>query len=146
DATWAMDDAAGAYRRLGDLEQVAHLLLVTGDYFRDFGAFSAARKKLEEARRELETIDSQRDGIMFGYYYRTLAWHLFDEGDLDASWEALRRARRSATMPGWAGLVELLEARLLEEKDQREEARGTYAKARSEPVYRVAGACTLDCD
>jgi len=146
DALGAMDDAAGAYRRLGDLEQVAHLLLVAGDYLRDWGELSAARKRLEAARRELETIDSQPDGIMFCYYFRSRAWQLFDAGDLDGARDALRRARRSVTMPQWAGLVELLEARILDEEDHREEARGTYSKAQSEPVFRIAGACTVDCD
>ena len=148
----AMDDAAGAYRRLGDREQVAHLLLVTADYLRDFGELATARKKLEEARQELETIESQPDGIMFGYYFRVRATLLFDSGDFEAARDALRRSRRSATMPGWSGWVELLEASLLNEEDHREEARAAYAKATAEArvttdaFIRFAGACAVDCD
>ena len=146
DAMNALDDAAGAYRRLGNREQVAHLLLVTADYLRDFGELTVARKKLEEARLELETIESPPDGIMFGYYFRVKAWQLFDGGDLEAAREALRRARRSAAMPVWPAHVELLEASMLNEEDHREEARAAYLKAVTDPVVRVAGACTLDCD
>src|SRR5262249_22961919 len=69
DGLTALDDAAGAYRRLGNREQVAHLLLQTADYLRVFGALAVARKKLEEARLELETIGSAPEGIFFGSYY-----------------------------------------------------------------------------
>ena len=142
----SMDDAAGAFRRLGDREQVAHLLLVTADYLRDFGELSMARKKLEEARLELETIDSRPDGLMFGYYFRVRAFQLFDEGDFQGARDALRRARRSATMPSWPEYVELLEASLLNEEDHREEARAAYSKASTDPAIRVAGVCGVDCD
>jgi hypothetical protein len=146
DALTTMDDAAGAFRRLGNREQVANLLLVTADYLRDFGELAAARKKLEEARLELETIESPPDGLMFSYYHRVRAWQLFDGADLVAAREALRSSRRGASMTGWSQQVELLEASMLEEEDHREEARAAYSKGVADPVVRVAGACTLDCD
>ena len=158
DALAAMDEAAGWYRRLGNRAWVAHTLLATADFLRDFGELAAARKRFDEARSELETLEESPDGFMFALAYQVRARQDFDAGNLDAAREGIRQARKTAAMGGgaWPALVELLEACVLNEQDQREEARATYSRAEAisptavrgwlDPSTTVAGMCVVDCD
>ena len=148
----AMDEAAALYRRLGNRVQMAHLLLVSASYLRDFGELDASRRRLEQARLELEALEEPLDGVMFSSYFWFRAGLDLDRGDLDAAREGIRRARGGAVLPHWPPWLELLEASVLNEEDHREEARASYSKAvtlaeqSGNRFIAVAAACTVDCD
>jgi len=145
EALAALDDAAGYWRRLGNRPWLAHNLLVTALYLRDYGELAASRKKLEEARSELEILE-EAPPFMRVLSYLIRAWQAFDAANLDAAQEELRRARKVPGMAGFGKWLELLEACMLDEEDHREEARAAYSKGLPDAVEKVAGMCTVDCD
>src|SRR5262249_47262259 len=78
----AQDEARGWWRRLGNRPWVAHMLLGTASYLRDFGELAAARKNYDEGRHELEALDESVDGFHFAFAYQVGARLDLDAGDL----------------------------------------------------------------
>lgn len=146
EALTAMDEAAGLFRRLGNRELLTRTLQSTAEYMRELGELAAARRRIDEARRELEALDAPRDG--FGFFNGSLirAWQDLDAGNLDAAREGIRAARRTTWGNSFPHEVALLEARVLKEEDHVEEARATYSKAVANAPDAVAGMCAIDCD
>ena len=139
----ALDEAAGAFRRLGKHRAGAFLLTVSGQHqLLTLGDVDAARRRLEEARAEHEALEEPPGG-----FHRLVRAQLaLSEADLAAAQATLREDEGQ-----WAlvhvGLV-------LYERDDRQEARSIFLKAasRGEQIGdgELAGvgvlACLVDCD
>ena len=146
-----LDEASALYRRLGNRGEMAGQLSFASTTLTLFGDLDAARKKLSEARRELEALGVPLDSRAF-MFYSTSAFQLaMAEADLDAAREALTRVLRHpfAQQRGWGEGAEVM---LLYELDQFEQARASLAKANAlarpgESVsFPPAATCSFDCD
>ena len=146
-----LDEAAALNRKLGNRAQLVGLLMQAGNALAAFGELDGARAKLQEARRELEARGEPLDGHAFMLYFSSYAVLAMAEADLAGAREALSRVLRHpfAQQRGWGDRVE---ADLLYELDQLEQARASLAKAESlarpgesVPVM-LADACSFDCE
>ena len=146
-----LDEAAGLARRLGNRGEMARLMIQAAQSLTEFGEPDAARKKLQEARRELEALEEPLDGFSFMAYFTAVYVLAMAEANVEAAREALGRVRQNpfAQQRGWG---ESGEADLLKELDQREQARAAFAKAEAlarpgeSRAVLVGDACSLDCD
>jgi hypothetical protein len=147
EALAAMDEAAGLLRRLGNRELLAHTLGNTAEYQRDLGELAASRRRIDEARRELEALNAPRDGVELFNVNLIRAWQDIDAGNLEAAQEGIRAMRRIARSSNWDPyVVALLEANVLNEEDHREEARAAYSNALTEAADQIAEMCAVDCN
>jgi tetratricopeptide (TPR) repeat protein len=149
EALRTLDEAAGLFRRLGVRGRVVQIIGASAVFLDEIGELDAAGKRLDENRAELEELGVPRDSFLFVMYFLHRARRALDAADLDAAREDLRRARQGRTEVGYP---ELLEASVLTEEDQGEQARAAFLRAASlakpgqNRTFSFAAICAFDCD
>ena len=137
-----LDEAAGAYRRLGNRWQLHHNLSLAAFSLWALGDGDLATKRLEEARTEVELLGEPPADTYLWVKPKLLCWN----ADL---------AGCRAAVQTWAGyrgpnnpFVVMFEAQILREEDNLEQARNSWS--RGEQSGKNPGgaiwACGLQCD
>jgi hypothetical protein len=144
----AFDEAAGASRRIGNRLGLYAVLTLSADALWAAGEAELARKRLEEARLEAETLGEPPSGA---YLVAKSKLQCFDAdlAECRAGVKAL-----AAIMGEDNPNIVLFEAQLLLEQDQLEEARASWRRAaeamkRAGNIYWVlpaAQACKARCE
>jgi len=145
DSLAAQDEAAGAFRRLGNRKRLTMVLQDTAEGLQRLGELDAASKKLDEARAEQDSL-GEPPGTG---YFQVRAFLALDAGDIHAARDALRQVR--GDKDDAFGLTH--EADVLYEQDRLEEARSAGLKAATLAAQWgnqiwVTGivSCRVDCD
>jgi tetratricopeptide (TPR) repeat protein len=138
EALKTIDEAAGAYRRVGNRWELHRLLSIAANFLGQIGDGERATKRIEEARTEVEFLEEPPSD----HYLFTKPILLYWNADLTGGRAALQawRAFRGPDNPQ----VLMLEAWVLRQQDSLEQARSSYQRAQN-----GAGAiedCAVRCD